>query len=238
MSFLLVVALLVLAGSCTSDLSLESRCHGHRFDAMRRGAAGDGRTDDTQVLQAALNAAGATVDGHSPAPCVVLQDGIFLSGGLELRPGVILFIDGSAILRASTNGSAWLPRAVPNLVSGVGAHGAALVGEGVLDGQCPEYVTGSGHTSAARDGTSFWTDQLTFSTLSIPGHGGQRVGVLSISDSMGVLVEGVTLADSHAWTSAFSNCTDLVVSGIKVYGDWRMPNNDGVRINTPIDASS
>ena len=52
--------------------------------------------------------------------------------------------------------------------------------------------------------------------------------MLSISHAEGFHVEGVTLTDSHGWTTKFVDCTDLFISHVNVYGDWRMPNNDGL----------
>eukprot|EP00935_MAST-01C_sp_MAST-1C-sp1_P002243 g2243.t1 len=62
---------------------------------------------------------------------------------------------------------------------------------------------------------------------------------MAISHSTDVVVQGVTLTDSVGWTSTFSNCTNLLVSHVRIYGDWRMPNNDGIDVcactNTTIE---
>ena len=62
--------------------------------------------------------------------------------------------------------------------------------------------------------------------------GDVRVKVLSVSHSENVTVAGVTLSDGHGWTTRFVNCTNLLVSHVDVFGDWRMPNNDGLDPNS------
>ena len=151
-----------------------------------------------------------------------------------MRPHATLFLALGATLRASLNGSDYLPQyaASPqgtggyvagHLIGGEGAHHARVVGRGVLDGQCQQFLTGLGR--GPNEPTQF-----TFRPLSIPGHGEIRVGVIAFAHSVDVAVEGVTLSDSHAWTAAFFNVTGLVVANVNVYGDWRMPNNDGLDI--------
>ena len=223
-------------------------------DVRDFGALGTGVDDDRAAIQSAIDHAAATLASPPGAkPCVLLTAGVFLSGGLVLRPRVVLYIDGSAILRASTNGSSYTFQLnedsklmhtaglgflgqswAPSLVSLVGAHGAEVVGEGVLDGQCPEYITGLGSTN---NNTGWLPQQFTFRKLSVPGceRGGWewccaecRVRVMSVWHSHDVRIEGVTLSDSHGWTFKLANASDVLVRRVKVYGDWRMPNNDGI----------
>ena len=213
------------------------------FDARAFGARGDGVHDDGTAVQAAIDAAAAS---RVPGACAVVQAGVFLVGGLLLQPEVTLVVDQSAILRASTEGAAYLPqfgRAPANspgnadcvagaLIGAVGAHNARIVGGGVLDAQAPQYYTGVGVNKTEGEDVGYLPDQLTFRTLSVPKHGDVRVKVLSVSHSENVTVAGVTLTDGHGWTTRFVNCTNLLVSHVDVFGDWRMPNNDGLDPNS------
>ena len=170
-----------------------------------------------------------------------------------MKPHATLFLDITASLRASTNGSDWLPQyagvaarsakgiycsTTGHLIGGIAAHNSKIVGEGVLDAQCQQYIIGvGGHVDNGQDGGG--PDELSYRTLAVPGHGNIRVGVLALSNSINVTIGGIQLANSHAWTSAYYNCSNLLISGVRIYGDWRMPNNDGIDIcsctNTTIE---
>ncbi|WP_165452693.1 S-layer homology domain-containing protein [Paenibacillus thalictri] len=65
------------------------------FDVKSFGAAGDGVTKDTAAIQAAIEAAAGT--GGS----VYLHDGVFLSGMIQLKSNMTLYIDATATLKGS-----------------------------------------------------------------------------------------------------------------------------------------
>jgi polygalacturonase len=60
-------------------------------DVRDLGAKGDGRTKDTASIQSAIDKCAESGGGR-----VVLSDGTFLSGSIQLRTGVELHIDGTA----------------------------------------------------------------------------------------------------------------------------------------------
>jgi len=233
MPLLLLVPL--LAASAASDLDAWCPDHIKRFDARQLGAVANGVTNDRAAIQSAIDQASAWAAPDGSQACAVLPAGIYTTGGLLLKPHVTLFVSPGATLRASLNGSDFVPQMSSggggHLLEGSSAHHSKVVGGGVLDGQCQQHLTGLGHNfdgGCPPDGCV--PQQFTFNELAVPGHGAIRVGVLSIRNSVDVEVHGVTFTDSHAWTAAFFNITDLVIRNVNVYGDWRMPNNDGLDI--------
>ena len=66
------------------------------FDVRDFGATGDGTTMDTASIQSAIDKCGESGGGR-----VVLANGTFLSGSIQLRTGVELHIDSTALLLAS-----------------------------------------------------------------------------------------------------------------------------------------
>ena len=118
------------------------------IDARDFGAAGDGRTMDTEALQRAIDACART-GGR-----VILQDGVFLTGTLRLRSHVELHIDAGATLLASPRcgdsppiararvNAAMLPRGRAScLLLAEDCENVALTGRGTLDCSGSNFVT-------------------------------------------------------------------------------------------------
>ena len=82
------------------------------FDVASYGATGNGSTKDTAAIQAAIDACAGS--GGS----VYLHDGTFLSSTIELKSGMTLFIDSSAVLRGSGTDADYANLPVP-LTGGV-----------------------------------------------------------------------------------------------------------------------
>ena len=110
------------------------------FDARSYGAAGDGKTNDTAALQAAIDAAAGT--GGS----VVLTGGTFLSGTLTLASNMTFFVDSSAVLLGSANaadyptqqpatGNTQLSNCQRALLYAPNVQNLVIDGGGVIDGQ-------------------------------------------------------------------------------------------------------
>jgi len=110
------------------------------FDARAYGAKGDGTTDDTAAIQAAIAAAAGT--GGS----VLLGGGNFLSGTITLASDMTLFVDPSAVLLGSTNvaaypaqtpatGNTQLSNTQRALIYAPNVTNVTIDGGGVIDGQ-------------------------------------------------------------------------------------------------------
>ena len=66
------------------------------FDVRKYGAKGDGTTKNTVAIQKAIDACTKAGGGR-----VILMDGVYLSGPIQLKDGVNLYIDGTAKFLAS-----------------------------------------------------------------------------------------------------------------------------------------
>jgi polygalacturonase len=125
------------------------------------------------------------------------------------------------------------------VIGGYAAHNIAVVGEGMVDAQVQQlFLTGVGGR-AQNDVDGVGPDENSYRYLDIPGYGRTRPGVLALSNSVNVTVAGIQLANSHGWTSAYFNYINVLISGVRIYGDWRQPNSDGIDIcsctNTTIE---
>lgn len=96
-----------------------------------RGAVGDGQTDDTDALNAAVEACAAAGGGQ-----VLLSAGRYLTGTIRLRSGVDLQLEAGARIVGTTNLSRYRQPTVPASMPEAGWgkwHRALLLGENVED---------------------------------------------------------------------------------------------------------
>jgi len=109
--------------------------------------------------------------------------GVFLSGQLFLRSNVVLFIDSTAILKASMNASlfarddSWPYQSA--LVAGYNVMNAGVAGGGAVDGQAPMFVT-------SLDGP---TDQFKFFQYHSQEAGDFRLRLVDFKSSQNVIVQ-------------------------------------------------
>jgi polygalacturonase len=110
------------------------------FDAHAYGATGNGTTDDTAAIQAAINAAAGT------GGTVVLTGGTFLSGTLTLASNLTFYVDSSAVLLGTTNlagyptltpatGNTQLSNCQHALLYANAVQNVTIIGGGTIDGQ-------------------------------------------------------------------------------------------------------
>ena len=185
-------------------------------DITRFGAIGDGVTDCTHAIQAALRrASAANPVVHVPA------GGVFLTRPVLLPSGVTLQVDGT--LRGATGGlalSLWptlpplptygrdrdgaKPRRYRALLLALDAHDVVLRGGGVIDGAGP-----------------WWWERRR--TLRFG-----RPHLVEFYNSSHVEVHGVTLRDSPFWTLHPVYCTHVHVHHIAIRAPLYAPNTDGI----------
>ena len=181
------------------------------FNVMEYGAVGDGRTLDTQALQAAIDACAARGGGT-----VWIPAGVYLTGSLFLRDHLTLVIDSGATLLGSQDPQdyplidsrwegAYQPGYAP-LIGGSGLRNIALVGRGTIDGQ----------------GAAWW-QRLRERTLLYP-----RPRLVALADCQDVLIDGLTLTNSPSWTVNPVRCSDVNIQNLTIHNPPNSPNTDGI----------
>lgn len=175
------------------------------------GAAGDGAALDTGPLQAAIDACAANGGGT-----VFLPPGRYLTGALVFRDNVTLHLEAGAVLLGSQDPACY--PAAPNrwegaeqmahapLLGGSGLKNIAVTGRGVIDGQ----------------GEPWWRAHRA-GTLAYP-----RPRLIGFADCRNVLIEGVTLTNSPAWTVNPVRCQNVNVRGVTIVNPPNSPNTDGI----------
>jgi len=175
------------------------------------GAVGDGITPDTTALQNAIDSAAARGGGTVHVP-----PGRYLTGVLFFHDNITLELDAGAVLLGSQNPADY--PVAPNrwegseqltyspLLAGSGLKNIAITGRGTIDGQ----------------GEPWWR-AFEAGTLAYP-----RPRLIGFADCRNVLIEGVTLTNSPAWTVNPVRCENVNVRGVTIINPPDSPNTDGI----------
>ena len=197
------------------------------YDPRSFGAAGDGRTKDTEALQNCLDACART-GGR-----VVLAHGTFLTGTLFLRENTELHLASDGVLLGSPDcadypefekhyaNDAFMPRRQGScLLFAERACGIRLTGTGVIDGNGAHFV------ERVPEGERYWMPYRRIKAPTPP----RLCFFVGCRD---VRVEQITVKDPPAaWSFWISDCEDVVFEGTKIRANLAYPNNDGIHLNS------
>ena len=165
------------------------------------GAVLDGRTNDRVALQRAIDAAFAAGGGTVAIPA----GRHLLTGSFEVKSRVTLQLEPGSRLVASTaradyRGSVW--------IEAFGAEEIAFTGTGTIDGR----------------GIAFMAEELPHIFRPKPW----RPKVMVLEGCRRVRVTDLTVRDSPNWTLHFAGCDDVVVRGVTILNNLKIPNCDGI----------
>jgi len=183
---------------------------------------------DTQMIQAAIDACAAGQSVHL-APDPDTGNDAFLSGPLNLRSGVVLWIEEGVTLFASRDprmfdagrtgscgGNGTGNSACNALVNARGVQNAGVMGKGTMDGRGGEPVIGDPSMS-----TWWMLEQADGGDLAAP----RLVGV---QGSPGFTLYQVTMHNSPKFHVVIENTIGFKVWGITIVTPANSPNTDGI----------
>lgn len=194
-----------------------------RHDIRDHGAVGDGDTDDAPAIQAAIDACAAAGGGT----VVVPAGAVHLAGTIELRSHVELHLERGAVLRASHRWADYTPKlAVGALSAGVVRDDNDLAAAFILARDAEDVaITGPGVVDG--NGRAFVLERLG------PIHRmpNARAFTVFLIGCRNVTLRDTVFRDGALWTVRLTGCEDVLVHGIRIDGDLRMPNCDGIDVD-------
>lgn len=175
------------------------------------GAKGDGTTDNTAIIQKAIDECSAKVG------TVIIPAGKYLTRTLFMKSNVTLQLEFGAELLGSTDISSYhkvFPdlkgKETPALIFARGVENISVTGFGTINGQGQHENFQHGNDSNG---------------------GPKRPKIIYFIDCKNVKVQDITLRNSAYWTQDYEGCDGVMIKGVKVYchSNW---NNDGLDIDS------
>lgn len=245
-------ALLATAGlvGFVSQAMAQNAC-----DPRVYGAANDGVTDNTAMIQDAIDDCAAGGGGIVP----IGGGGVYLTGPILLRSHIHLQVDGGTTLKNIADHSRYQPAfigypfqfkndpavtgtgpSLPGLpeamISASGADDVGLFGPGTIDGSGNDPATSA--TPDNPQQLSWWTlanNTKAANPTSYPGfpdiptsNGLPRPWLVEFYNSTNVQVRNVTLTNSPMWHLGLRYCTGVTLANYTVNTSSTSPNTDGV----------
>ncbi len=194
------------------------------------GGVGDGSRLETKAIQTAIDAA-AKVHGT-----VVFKPGTYLSGSVFVKSGVTLRLDQGVVLKGSQEIADYpmMPTRVAGiemtwpaaLVNVYEQSGAAIVGEGTIDGDGKVFWD------------SYWTLRKTYEPKGLrwaSDYDARRPRLMQVFKSDNVKIGGgLHLRRSGFWTVHICYSHDVTVDGVEIRNNegGHGPSTDGIDIDS------
>ena len=200
------------------------------YDIRKYGAVGDGVTECTEALQRAVDDCSAAGGGT-----VVVEAGCYLFYPFRLKSGVVLEIRKGAVLLAGTvpekypviqENPYWNVLFAPRhnrrcVIYAEGAEHVGIAGKGTIDFQGKAFVDAD---ESVIPGYGRW---CRHSDTLVPGRSLFFVGCRDVR------IEDVLLKDTAGgWFTWLLDCEDVLVRGVTMQADLRMPNSDGLHMGS------
>ncbi len=222
----IVLILLVVFNSIPSFAQKE-------YNVVKEGAVGDGQTLNTKAIQRAIDKASRSGGGK-----VIIPEGRFLTGTLEMKSNVELYLEKNALLLGSTNpahyrsldtkGLPESPKKDDNsqlaLLTAVKANNISITGKGTVDGQglaLALAIDSLHHSGIVVD--------PNYSSYAGRPNEKMRPKLIRFSGCDNVRFSEATFKNSSCWGLSIDLCNHLLLDGITVSNRayW---NNDGMDI--------
>ena len=174
------------------------------INMIKFGAKADGKTDNTIIIQKAIDECSQSGGG-----VVFFPAGTYLSGTVFLKDNVTINLHKLAVLKGIADLSAYSKNAIHKiaLIQVDSASNVSIMGEGTIDG------------SGGND------------VFQMGNNGYHRPYLVQIRKSKNIVVKDINLINAAFWTLQLVDNDGVRIDGIRIYSlnNW---NNDGIDIDS------
>jgi Endopolygalacturonase len=194
-----------------------------QFNIVDLGAKGDGVTDNTLVIQKAIDEASASGNGK-----VIVPSGTFLTGVIHIKSNVEIYLAENAVWLGSAKRIDYGPKDASPLIVAQGQHNFSITGKGTIDGNGKELIKDL--YAMLKAGTledSEWQTYNPWHQMRPEERNRPKIILFQNCDS--IRVTGITIKNGLMWVQDYRSCTNVTIDGIKVSSTTFL-NNDGIDI--------
>ena len=202
------------------------------FLITKFGANPDSQTNNSQAIQAAIDAAFSAGGGR----VVVPAGGTFLSGSFVLKANIEFHLEEGSIILASSDYSDYSPEHAIDVltdgqviedvlprrafISAYQAHNLRITGKGQINGNADGFILERGRYIHSMRAPIGGRSQYL-----------ERPFTLFFIESEKVEIADVTIKDPAFWALRLTGCNDLNIHDIEILTDLMVPNADGIDID-------
>lgn len=209
-----------------------SQPHSHLITHF--GAVGDGVTLNTAAIQKAIDECAAGGGGTITVPA-----GVFLTGTLELRSNIDLHLESGSVVKGSGRLEDYqLNGRRVGLLFTQGVQNVSITGEGTIDGNGDSFMELGKAKRLENAGVTYTRQHENFRKVEQGLGDGPVVPkerpyqMIIFSDCRNVTVRDIRITNSPFWTLHFADCDGVIASGLRIFCNLLVPNNDGVDITS------
>ena len=196
-------------------------CQQKTYNIIDYGARGDGQTNNTLFIQQAIDKAHENGGGT-----VLVPEGKFLTGVIEIKSGVIINLAANATLLATAKRIDYGPENASALIVANNQHNIGITGKGTIDGQADELLKDIYlmlNAGTLKD--SEWKTENPWHQVRPEER--NRPKIIEFKDCDSISIKGVFIKDGLCWVQNYKNCSHLIVDSIHVESNTFL-NNDGI----------
>ncbi|MGV3765967.1 MAG: glycoside hydrolase family 28 protein [Chitinophagaceae bacterium] len=204
--FFIIISIVLCMRSGAQDINI-----------LHCGAKGDGRFNNTSIIQKAIDELAGSGGGK-----LIMPKGTFVSGTIVLRSNVHLVLEEGAVLQGSDQRKDYGNTPQLALLYAKNIHHFSITGKGTIDG----------------NGRALIKDiyrQLEAGTITDPDWKTKRpteknrASLFYFEACSGITVRDLILKDASTWVTHYEKCRDIIIDNIDLESTayW---NNDGIDI--------
>jgi polygalacturonase len=204
------------------------------YNIINFGAVADGKTINTLAIQKAINKCRQNGGGT-----VLIPSGTFISGTIQLFSNIDLHLEKGAILKGSNKVSDYyLNGKKLGLIYTENSDNISISGEGNIDGNGDAFMNLIQAKVFDSVSTKYTRQKNHFREV-LKGLGDgplvpldRPFQMIIFSNCKNVTFKNVLVTNSPFWTIHFADCDGVIVSGVRVWNNLLVPNNDGIDLTS------